>query len=394
LTPGDVVASIERARTRGVLGRELEDIVVVRELEEEDRTVEIVTEEPSPLLLAQLEAVAIVPRNFDPSVPVGTGPYEWRVGSLRGPVLLDRWHDYWGAAPDFEEASVQFVAAAEDLAALIHRRRLDVVTSVTVSYAVDHEQFETWRLVVRPGVIITYLALNVSASPLDDPKLRRAIDLAVDRRALVEAVYPQGIARAAESLVPPEVFGFSAEASRRRADLEQARRLVGEVDELEGVKLRLEHSNRYPPMVDFLVTSLADVGLEVEPISYPYETFYRRIEDASNQLYLFAWSFWVPDASPFLDAIVHSRQPLFGLGRFNGTSFSNREVDKLIEHAVREPLSNRRLELLREALEMVRGSDVYLPLYQPANLALLRAPFTISEGGRPLPRPQDIRRTR
>jgi peptide/nickel transport system substrate-binding protein len=390
LTPADVVASIERARTSGVLGRELEEIASVREMEGEERIVEITTREPSPLLLAQLEVVAIVPRDFEPSVPIGTGPYQWRVGSLRGPVLLDRWPDYWGQKPDFDEASLQFVAASDDLASLIHQGRLDVVAAVTVSYAVDHEQFETWRLVARPGVVTTFLALNVSAAPLDDSRVRRAIDLAVDRRALVEAVYPQGMARAAESLVPPEVFGFNGAGISTRGNVEESRLLIAEAEIAEEISLEFEHSGAYAPLVEYLVASLAEVGLDVEPVSFPYENFYRRIEDASNHLYLFSWSFRIPDASPFLDAIVHSRKPLLGLGRFNGTSFSDHEVDMMIEQAAHGSLSARRHDLLRETLARVSEADVYLPLFQPSNLALVRGPFKLGESTRPLARPQDV----
>jgi ABC-type transport system substrate-binding protein len=359
-------------------------------MEGEERIVEITTKEPSPLLLAQLEVVAIVPQDFEPSAPVGTGPYEWRVGSLRGPVLLARWRDYWGPAPDFDEVSIQFVAASEDLAALIHQGRLDVISSVTVSYVVDHEQFETWRLVARPGVATTFLALNVSAAPFDDSRVRRAIDLAIDRRALVTAVYPQGMAKAAASLVPPEVFGFSGQGESRRVDLEESRRLITDAEIAENLSLKLEHSGRYAPLVEFLVASLAEVGLEVESASFPYETFYRRIEDASNQLYIFSWIFRIPDASPFLDAIVHSRKPLLGLGRFNGTSFSDHEVDGLIEQAARGSLTARRHDLLRETLASVSEADVYLPLFHPSNLALVRGPFSLSESTRPLARPQDV----
>ena len=59
LTPGDVVASIERARTTRVVGHQLVEIESIREVE--DRTVEIKTDLPAPLLLTRLEAVAIVP---------------------------------------------------------------------------------------------------------------------------------------------------------------------------------------------------------------------------------------------------------------------------------------------------------------------------------------------
>ena len=396
LTPSDVVASIERARASGTFGRELEEIEVVRELKSPEGVVEITTREPSPLLLALLETVAVVPRDFDPVTPVGTGPYQWRVGSLQGPVLLALWDDYWGKAPDFEEVSIQFVPVFEELDALLLRRRVDVVASVTVSYAAghekEHEDHQAWRVVATRSVRTTFLALNVSEGPFDDPRVRRAIDLAIDRRLLVEEVFPEGTVRATQSLVPPEVFGYGAGDGRHAADPELARSLLAESGATAGAPLYLDHFNRYPPFVDFLVTSLQVVGLEVEPRAPTYEAFYRSIEEAGSQLYIFSWYFRVADALPFLDTLVHSRNPLLGLGHFNGTAFSDPQLDTLIEEAAREPLTARRLERLQGALARTAAAHVYLPLFQPSNLALVREPFLLEGASGPLPRPQDVRR--
>lgn len=396
LTPSDVVASIERARASGALGRDLEEIEVVRELKNPEGVVEITTRKPSPLLLALLQTVAVVPRDFDPSVPVGTGPYQWRVGSLQGPVLLGRWDGYWGKAPDFEEVSIQFVPVFEELDALLHRRRVDVVASVTVSHVASHEKehegHQAWRVVATPPVSTTFLALNVSEGPLDDPRVRRAIDLAIDRRILVGEVFPEGTVRATQSLVPPEVFGYSAGDGRPPADPELARSLLAESGAAAGARLDLDHFNRYPPFVDFLVASLRTVGLDVEPRSLPYEPFYRRIEEAGSQLFIFSWHFRVADALPFLDTLVHSRNPLLGLGSFNGTAFSDPQVDNLIEEAAREPLTARRLERLQGALARTAEAHVYLPLFQLSNLALVREGFVLEGAAYPMARPQDVRR--
>jgi ABC-type oligopeptide transport system substrate-binding subunit len=133
---------------------------------------------------------------------------------------------------------------------------------------------------------------------------------------------------------------------------------------------------------------LAEVGLEIVPRLHQYETFYRRIEEAENELFLFSWNFRIADASPFLDAIVHSRDPLRGLGSFNGAAVDDPELDRLIEEAAHETRSEARLELLQLVLADVSSVHAYLPLFQPAALALVRDPFDVV--GRRI-RPQDVR---
>ena len=385
LTPGDVVASIERARATRVVGHQLVEIASIREVE--DRTVEIKTDLPAPLLLTRLEAVAIVPRDFDPQIPVGTGPYAWRVGSVQGPVLLERWDGYWGEHPEFEEVSIQFISSQEELAVLIHQKRLDVISSVTSSYIRDHEPLESWRVTAFPVTATTYLGLNVAEPPLADRRVRRAIDLAIDRPALVSVAFPEGLARPARSLVSPAVFGFSPEHRRSGVDLDRARQLLRESGVREGTPLRLEYAGLYDEVAPLVQKALDQIGLVAVPEELPFETFYRRLEEAASQMFIFRWNFSVADASPFLDAIVHSRDPARGLGTLNGAALSDPVLDDAIELAAHESRSDVRLQRLQEVLQQVSDHYVYLPLYHPSVTTLIREPFILDNRQ---VRPQDV----
>jgi peptide/nickel transport system substrate-binding protein len=388
LTPEDVVASIERARTSRILGHQLDEIERVIVLEGDQRTIEITTQRPAPLLLTRLESVAIVPRQFDPAQPVGTGPYRWRIGSVQGPIVLERWHDYWARSPDFDEVTIEFSSTLEELADLIHQDKLDVVGCLSSSYARDHQPVPNWRVVAMPTVATAYLGINLTRTPLDDLRVREAIDDAIDREALVAEIYPEGLAKPATSLVSPEVFGFSPFHRLHEPNLDRARTLLVEAGFAPGTRIHLDYQESYAPVVENLVRLLAEVGLVVEPRRHQYDVFYRRIETAENDLFLFSWNYRIADASPFLDAFVHSRDPLRGLGSFNGAMIRDDGLDRMIEAAAHETRSEARLEMLQLALTDVSAVHAYLPLYQTATLALVRDPLSFV-GTRA--RPQDVR---
>ena len=391
LTPSDVVASIERARKGVSLGFQPKVIESVRVVEDDNGFVEVVTSEPSPLLLAWFAFVAIVPSDFDPSSPVGTGPYRWKIGSLPGPVLLRRWKEYWGPSPDFDEASIQFVSSDEGLASLIHQGRLDVISRLRVSYLETHPEVDAWSVVRLPAATTTVLGLNVSEPPLDDLRVRRAIALAIDTRALVDRAFLNGTASATGSLVPAEVFGYSAAFDSRETDPERARRLLAAAGVAPGTRLELNHHNLHAGVLDYLGSSLAAVGLEVEPVNLPYEDFYRSLEDGSSQATVFSWTFHIADASTLLEAVVHTRDPRLHLGRFNGAGYSDRTLDALIEEAAHESGAGVRLKLLRDALAKVLEANVYIPLYHPLRVALVREPFVLDTSIGTTLRPQDVR---
>jgi ABC-type oligopeptide transport system substrate-binding subunit len=157
-----------------------------------------------------------------------------------------------------------------------------------------------------------------------------------------------------------------------------------------GHELELVFSAIYRPVVDFLVASLAEVGFRVVLREVPFETFYRRIEEGGNQLYLFGWNFGFADASDFLDAVAHSRDRERRLGLLNGSRYASLEVDRWIEEAAREPRETQRLELLRNALAQVQSERCYLPLFYHSRFALVRSPFSLEETGRAWVVPQAI----
>jgi peptide/nickel transport system substrate-binding protein len=388
LTPEDVVASIERAQASRILGHHLNEIDHVAILDDDERLIEITTSRPAPLLLTRLESVAIVPRDFNPADPIGTGPFQWRMGSVQGPVFLTRWEDYWARSPDFDEVSVQFVSVSEEVAELIDSHSADVIASITASQLREYELLRSWRVEALPTVATTYLGINVSSPPLDDLRVRAAIDDVIDRSRLVAEIYPEGFATPATSLISPEVFGYSPKLRRAGPDVQMAKQLIAEAGVASGTRLQLDYQERYVSVVAPIVDMLAEVGIEVRPQRHQYDTFYRRIETAENELYLFSWNFNVADASPFLDAIVHSRDPLLGVGNFNGAAISDPELDLRIEETAHETRSEVRLEMLQLLLADVSAVHAYLPLFQPDVLALVREPFDIV--GRRV-RPQDVR---
>ncbi len=391
LTPADAVAAVNRARASSASGHQLDEISNVRELPGEDRIIEITTQAPAPLLLTRLESVPVVPTDFDPETPVGTGPYVWHSGWVEGPIVLRRWNDYWGKPASYPEVDIRFVPFEEDVERLIQEGSLDVVASVPFTFVRDHVEVERWRVIASPAVAITYLGLNTSAPMLSDVRVRQAISLAIDRPRLVALIFPDGAARPAFSMVPPEVFGYSPNHHQETVDVARARELLAAAGGQAGGPLRLVFADLNTAIAGHLLTDLTEIGLEVVGEALPYETFYRRIEKASCDLFLFNWTYRVADASKFLDTFVRSRDPIKGFGTFNGAVLSDPAIDALIESAVIEPVSAVRLEKLQAAVSKVGEQHVYIPLYKPSNLALVRDGVVAGTQGLPMLRPQDLR---
>lgn len=391
LTAKDVVASLRHAcwDDDSAVASYLTSVSDVRQVEGTTDVVEVTTAAPFPLLLTRLAMAPIVPDGRSPTRPVGTGPYLWRAGTVDGPVLLERWRGYWGPSPAIERIRVEFLGT-DDAMPAIREGGLDVIARASIDFVRSHHLGPEWRVVRAPSLATTLLGLNVQRWPLSDPRVREAIDVAIDRRELVQAAYPDGDAEAAVSVIPAEVFGFSPTGHLTAADPERARRLLAEAGVGADVELELDHAGVPQQSLDFIKASLARVGLRVKPVSYPWEAFYRRLMAGDSDISLFGWNFPFADASDFLDPVVHTREPDRRFGLQNSSGYSNAQVDRWMEEAATEPRSSPRLELLRKALARVADDRPYLPLYHRVRLSLVRHPFTLQARGGAWVLPQDI----
>jgi peptide/nickel transport system substrate-binding protein len=391
LTADDVMASLERVRgaSRSAVISNLEAVTSVRRLPGTDDGIEVRTSGPFPLLLARLANLAIVPADFEPTNPIGTGPYRWR-GEAEKDLVLERWVGYWGEPAPMAEVRIRFISGEELLARPELLEVIDCVPRVPPAFSRSYLPRPGWRVARSRSVSTLILGMGTHSPPLADLRVRQAIDLAIDRRELVDTVEEHRFSEVASSLVPAEVFGYTATSDAVAVDRARARQLLAEAGVAEGTGLTLFHAGANDGVLGFVVSTLADIGLEVELEEQGYEAFYRSIESEIPGLFLFAWSFRFADASDFLDSMVHSRDQNGLLGRLNASGYCKPRVDLLIERANREASSSRRLQLLREALREVAEDRPYLPLVHPARSALIRDPFRILRQWGAWPRPQEI----
>ncbi len=393
LRVADAVASIRRAMTDpgSAVAGYLALVESVRADGERPGWIVIRTSAPAPLLLTRLALITVSPGGRPPEDgPVGTGPYRWVSGSTRGPIVLERWERYWGRPPDAGRVVIRVLDTEEEVLEAVARGAVDVVDQVTPPVASRVGARRGWR--VRPlGYLATgMLGCNLLAPPLDDPMVREAIDLAIDRGRLVVAMGSADKV-AAGTLVPPGVLGSLPDHGPRPADPERARELLRRAGHPEGITVTLLHGEVEQQLERELVRQLARAGIAVRAVARPWDEAYPAILAGRAQLFLWSWSFPFGDVSDFLDSAVHSRDPARRLGLSNGTGYADPEVDRWIEAAASELNGKRRLELLHLVLDRVMRDRPYIPLYHRSRLVLLHEPFALDGGGVPWLVPQAVR---
>lgn len=363
----DVVASLERSR-RHPQSKTSGFLVAAAAIEATDpRTLTIRTAEPYPILLNKLTYLCIVPRDAPVHVehPVGTGPYRL-VEHLGGERLqLEAFEDYWGEPAPEPRAEYLFVADSQRRLELLLAGEVDAVNYLAPEQAVTVNDHPEARLETRSSLEVAYLQMSLAQPPFDDPRVREALDLALDRRRLVVDEL-RGYGETVAQMVGPNVFGFAPELRARPADPIRARQLLAEAGYPDGLDLVLEHREGRSPAG--VVEQLAEVGVRVETVARPWSEMYPRLTSGLVPFYFGGWVCTSGDASDLFDQKIHTRDPERGYGAANSNDYSDPELDRLIEASGGTLNMVERRAMLQEAVTRLAASRAFLALYTSSDL--------------------------
>lgn len=374
----DVAASIMAAKQRGWAVRDyLRAVESARALDE--RRVEVRTLFPYQILLTKLQWAFVLPAEAvaHPVVPVvGSGPYRvesWQPGvELR----LVRNPQYRGAPAAFGRARLRVVPDARERLAQLLDGRADIASEVPLDAVGELRARDDVRVVTRSGLRVMFLNLRPDRPPLSDPRVREAIDLALDRRELVARALAD-FTEPATQIVHPSVVGYNPDVTLPAVDRPRARQLLAAAGYAQGLALRLDGpNNRYVNDVEILAEvarQLALVGVKVEVNATDKAEFYRLLAGGESAFHMLGWSCESGEAGDVLDAAFRS-SPQGMLGSDNSIGLQDAELDRLIDASNASSSVPERTRLLQAAVARVARLRVALPLaLQAETIAMSRS---------------------
>lgn len=204
--------------------------------------------------------------------PIGTGPYVFSQRRRGDSIVLKENPDYWGPKPAYDTVHLKYYKDATALNNALLSNGIDVISSIVAPDSVP--QFETDnRFNVIQGTTNSevVLAYNNKRPQLADPRVRRALTLAIDRRALLDTAWG-GRGTLLGSMVPPTDPWYEDLSAAQPHDPERARSLLREAGQ-ENLSLRLRIPNLPYALSSAQVveSELKKIGVQVtiEPLDFP-----------------------------------------------------------------------------------------------------------------------------
>jgi ABC-type oligopeptide transport system substrate-binding subunit len=230
------------------------------------------------------------------------------------------------------------------------------------------------ELSVGPELSTSYLVMNVRKPPFDDPKVRQAFAMAVDRQKITEVVYKKMV-QPATSILPPGMPGYSESASVTKYDPAQAKQLLqqskyaGKLPDITWTTAGA--SGGTASDIQAITGMLKDnLGVNISIQQTDWATFIGQLNDpATNpyQIFDIAWIADYADPQDFIDILFRTGSTQ------NWAAYSNPEVDKIIDQAGLEKDTATRFKLYQQAEQMILADNPVIPLAYSKNYWLTKS---------------------
>ena len=373
LTAEDVKFTLERvARDNTLLEngsyKQIKEVVVKSELE-----FDIVTENSEPALLNRLSRLGsgILPKKYIEEngwdvflqKPVGTGPYKFKEWKKDDRITLEKNEDYFGAAPKWDEVVFRVIPEDSTRVSEVITGGVDIAVNIPPTDIQRIESTEGVSIVTSPTQRVLLLAARTAGNgPTADPKVREAIDLAIDKQTIVDALL-HGMGTVTRTRVTPGNVGANESLyGVSLYDQERARELLKEAGYENGLTLTMSSpSGRYlkdKEAAELMAAMLGQVGITVELEFLEWSSFNEKYQARSfGDLFMIAYGNSMFDASLALDRLKFDKAK-------GETDYNNPEVEKLLVEAEKNMNLEERAQQYMKAQEMIAEDRPYIFLYQ------------------------------
>jgi dipeptide transport system substrate-binding protein len=286
--------------------------------------------------------------------PVGTGPFQL-VAYQKDAVIRYKAHpDYWAGKAPLDNL---IFAITPDPS--VRWQKVQAGECHVMPYpnpadleAIDaHEDVELMR---QEGLNVGYLAFNTEKKPFDDKRVRQALNMAINKQAIIDVVF-QGAGKAAKNPIPPTIWSYNDDTSDYPYDPERAKAMLAEagVTDLKTDVWAMPVQRPYNPnarrMAELIQADWAKVGVEAEIVSFEWGEYLDRSKKGEHETVLLGWTGDNGDPDNFLYVLLGCEAAKSGPNR---ARWCHQTFDDLLVQAKRTTDVGQRTDLY-EAAQLV-----------------------------------------
>ena len=317
-----------------------------------------------------------------PETYVCNGPFKVTGMSLNENVILEKNENYWDAANvSLEKLTYRYITDTSTALTAYESGEVDGIISIPSS---DYNRLKAANAGVQtnPSYGTVYYNINCSVEPYNNPLVRKALCLAVDRQSIIDNVVQIDAQPAYSYLAPGYVVdgkditeGRSNYGLSATADVEGAKAALAEAGYPDGkgfptLQLSYYDNDTVKKVVEAMAEMFkTNLGINVEVSSNDWAIYYEGVQKGNYQVCAMGWSADYLNPMSFL--------PLFKTGdATNNAFYSNAQYDDLVSQVMKSSDQADAAKLAMQAADLASNEYCCLPLYYKANSFLMKDKIT------------------
>ena len=283
--------------------------------------------------------------------PVGTGPFQFVAYQPDAVIRYKANPDYWGGVQKIDDLVFAITTDAS-----VRQQKLMAGECQVAPYPnpADIESLkgnDALEVMEQEGLNVGYLAYNALVPPFDNANVRKALNMAINKPAILDAVF-QGAGQAAKNPIPPTMWSYNDAIQDDPYDPEAAKAMLAEagVKDLSMKVWAMPVQRPYNPnarrMAELIQEDFSKIGVKVEIVSYEWGEYLAKSKEKDRDgAVLLGWTGDNGDPDNFLAVLLGCD----GVGGSNRAQWCNPEFEKLIQDAKVKSTQAERAKLYEEA---------------------------------------------
>jgi dipeptide transport system substrate-binding protein len=309
--------------------------------------------------------------------PIGTGPFVFKGYQKDAQIRYEANGDYWRGKAPLDRLVFVITPDASVRYAKLKAGECHVMPYPNPADLEAMKADSEINLMSQEGLNVGYLAYNTKKPPFDNPKVRKALNMAMDKNAIIDAVF-QGAGKVAKNPIPPTIWSYNDAVVDDPYDPEAAKKMLEEagVKDLKTNVWAMPVQRPYNPnarrMAEIIQANWKAVGVDAEIVSYEWGEYLKRAAAGEHDSVLLGWTGDNGDPDNFLAVLLGCD----GVGGSNRAQWCHQPFEDLIQKAKVVSSMEARTALYEEAQVVFKeqapwATIAHSVVYQPVRAEVL-----------------------
>ncbi|MDY8110389.1 ABC transporter substrate-binding protein [Fulvimarina sp. 2208YS6-2-32] len=296
--------------------------------------------------------------------PLGTGPFQFVAYQPDAVIRYKAHPDYWAGKQPLDDLIFAITTEASVRAQKLAANECQIMPYPNAADVEAMKANDELTVMEQEGLNVAYMAYNTTQAPFDQVEVRKALNMAINKQAIIDAVF-QGAAVPAKNPIPPTMWSYNDAIEDDPYDPEASRKMLEEagVEDLSMKIWAMPVSRPYMlnarRAAELMQSDLRKVGVNAEIVSYEWGEYLEKSKAKDRDgAAMLGWTGDNGDPDNFLDTLLGCD----GVGGNNRAQWCNEEFDKLVTQAKTTSDQAERTKLYEQAQVIFKEEAPWLTI--------------------------------